>query len=176
MAPCRDVAQPGTHPESSSRIQNSSPGHRPAPRTAHTFFFFFLWDYFYFILFYFEKRVWLHTYQFYEKETQTKYDFFIGKGFSQLSICDSASLFSGSQYLSVENTLGKASLGCITHIHISKIITIVLKGEFSDLSFLCRSLHLCPPSFCTSISYSFLTEVTEIKGLLWLIIQESPTF
>lgn len=129
-----------------------------------------------FILFYFEKRVWLHTYQFYEKETQTKYDFFIGKVFSQLSICDSASLFSGSQYLSLENTLGKASLGCITHIHISKIITIVLKGEFSDLSFLCRSLHLCPPSFCTSISYSFLTEVTEIKGLLWLIIQESPTF
>lgn len=102
--------------------------------------------------------------------------FFIGKGFSQLSICDSVSLFSGSQYLSVENTLGKASLGCITHIHINKIITIVLKSEFSDLSFLCRSLHLCPPSFCTSISYSFLTEVTEIKGLLWLIIQESPTF
>lgn len=49
VAPCRDVAQPGTHPESSNRIQNSSPGHRPAPRTAHTFFF--LWDHFYFILF-----------------------------------------------------------------------------------------------------------------------------
>lgn len=72
VAPCRDVAQPGTHPESSSRIQNSSPGHRPAPRTARTFFSLGTT----FILFYFEKRVWLRTYQFYEKETQTKYDFF----------------------------------------------------------------------------------------------------